>query len=162
MGGDHENAVRISGTAEERPVLRYTPKGSPATHFILSNRRTLRPLSGPAFVETLRVCVAAWHQLAIDIEGSVRRGSLVTVEGYLSRADPRTASNVRAQVVVVAQRVWVEPDNREPQQATAGPGEQTPRMRGDAPPPAQPAVTQHGRPQLPPAQADLRLEGFAN
>ena len=114
MSGDHENAVRISGTAEERPVLRYTPKGSPATHFILSNRRTLRPLSGPAFVETLRVCVAAWHQLAIDIAGSVRRGSLVAVEGYLSRADPRTASNVRAQVVVVAQRVWAEPDNRLP------------------------------------------------
>ena len=126
MGSDHENAVRISGTAEERPLLRYTPKGTPAAHFILSNRRTLRPLSGPAFVETLRVCVAAWHQLAIDIAGSVRRGSLVTVEGYLSRADPRTASDKRAGIVVVAQRVWAEPDNREPQPQPASPESRAP------------------------------------
>jgi len=136
MSGDHENAVRISGTAEERPLLRYTPKGTPAAHFVLSNRRTVRPLGGLAFVETLRVCVAAWHQLAIDIAGSVRRGSLVTVEGYLSRADPRTASDKRAGIVVVAQRVWAdpalppqsraEPDNRAPQPQPASPESRAP------------------------------------
>lgn len=118
---DHENAVRISGTAEDAPVLRYTPRGSATTHFMLSNRRTVRPLSGPPWVETLRVCVAAWHQVAVNLAGSVRRGTFVTVEGYLSLFDPRTTSNSRARIAVVAQWVRVEPDQREPRRQLATP-----------------------------------------
>lgn len=116
---DHENAVRISGTAEDAPVLRYTPAGSAATYFILSNRRTVRPLAGPPWVETLRICVAAWHQVAVDLAGGVRRGTFVTVEGCLALFDPKTASNSRARIAVVAQRVWIEADHREPQRQRA-------------------------------------------
>ena len=141
---DHENAVRISGTAEDAPVLRYTPKGTPTTHFMLLNRRTVRPLSGRPWVETLRVCVAAWHEVAVELAGGVRRGTFVTVEGYLASFDPKMASNARARIAVVAQ--WVEiAAGREPQRRVAD---------ATARPPNRPLIT-----TAPPTQ--LWLEGLS-
>jgi single-stranded DNA-binding protein len=126
---------------------------------MLANRRTCRDLAGRPYVKTLRVCVAAWHQVAVELAGSVRRGTAVTVEGYLSRDDPRTASNARAQIVVVAQ--WVEKQgtgNRErgTGKETTAAGREPQRQVADATarPPNRPVIT-----TAPPTQ--LPLEGLS-
>jgi single-stranded DNA-binding protein len=105
MSSSDENAVRISGTAADTPVLRYTGLGTPEAHFSLGCRQTFRDRAGRPFVKTLHVCVAGWHDVAIEIVTHVKRGRPVAVEGYLSRDDPRTASDRRAGIVVVAQRI---------------------------------------------------------
>jgi len=103
-----ENAVRISGMAADTPVLRYTERGTPEAHFSLASRRTCRGADGRPYVRTLFVCVAGWSDAAIAIQGKVKRGRPVTVEGFLSRDDPRTASDKRAQIVVVAERITTD------------------------------------------------------
>ena len=102
------NQVRISGTAADTPLLRYTERGTAEAHFSLALRQTFRDAAGQPFVKTLFVCVAAWRELAIEVTSSVKRGRPVEVEGYLARWDPRKGDGKGAQIGVMATRIETE------------------------------------------------------
>ncbi|GAB4537738.1 MAG: single-stranded DNA-binding protein [Anaerolineae bacterium] len=75
--------VIIVGNLGNDPEMRYTPDGTPVTHFsVATNYRRNRP-DGTPYEETTWFRVTAWRQLAETCNQYLSKGRQVLVEGRL-------------------------------------------------------------------------------
>lgn len=81
--------IIIVGNLGRDPEMRYTPDGTPVTHFsVAANRRWTNPDGSPG-EETAWFRVTAWRRLAETCNQYLQKGRQVLIEGQL-RPDSAT------------------------------------------------------------------------
>lgn len=94
------NHITLIGRVEKAPELRYTPNGVPLINMRIAVTRPPREGSSGNEV-TDYFNVVAWRKLAEQAAESLKKGSLVSVEGRLLTRTHETPDGQRRKVVEV-------------------------------------------------------------
>jgi primosomal replication protein N len=99
-----ENRLVLTGTICKAPETRYSPAGIPLTRFTLEHRS--RQMEAGMVREALcrMIVMAAGRELKDQVE-RVGAGQVVTVTGFISRADSRQG---QPRLVLHAQQIQAE------------------------------------------------------
>jgi single-strand DNA-binding protein len=81
--------IIVVGNLGRDPEMRYTPSGTPVTHFSVATNRRWTNADGSPGEETVWFRVTAWRRLAETCNQYLQKGRQVLVEGQL-RPDPET------------------------------------------------------------------------
>ena len=81
--------VVIVGNLGRDPEMRYTPDGTPVTHFSVATSRRWTNADDSQGEETVWFRVTAWRRLAEVCNQYLQKGRLVLIEGQL-KPDPAT------------------------------------------------------------------------
>jgi single-strand DNA-binding protein len=122
--------VIIVGNLGADPEMRYTPTGTPVTHFRMAASRVFVDAEGNRKKVTTWFRVTAWGKLAEQCNEYLQKGRLVLVEGVLvpdESGNPRvwvgSDGTVRASYEVRAERVkFLGPRPAAPEEAIAEEG----------------------------------------
>jgi single-strand DNA-binding protein len=114
------NKVLIIGNAGKDPEMRYTPNGAPVTTFTMATNRRYTTSDGEQREETEWFTVAAWNQLAEQVNQFITKGRKVYVEGRLKTSpwigndgEPRSGLEVTADRVLFLDRPGGAPGAQE-------------------------------------------------
>ncbi len=77
------NKVQLTGRLGGDPEMRYTPQGSPVTHFSVASNRTWKDRDGNQHEDTEWFRIVAWDKLGEICNQYLTRGTHVYVEGRL-------------------------------------------------------------------------------
>jgi single-strand DNA-binding protein len=123
------NKVMLSGRLTRDPELRYTPSGTAVTSFGVASSRSYKGQDGEWKQLVAFVNVVVWGKLAVLVNGYLKKGSAVFVEGRLNSrswetddGQKRSVLEVRGERVQFLDRI-AKPDVTEEEFVESGSGD---------------------------------------
>ncbi len=100
------NKVLLSGRLTRDPELRYAPSGSAVASFPIAMTRSYKNQAGKWNQTVVYVNVVTWGRQAEVVNGVLKKGSAVYIEGRLTSRNWQTEDGQkRNMVVVTAERI---------------------------------------------------------
>ena len=104
---EQQNTVLLTGRLTRDPELKYTASGTAMCRFGLAINRRYKDKAGEFKDDTTFVNCVIWREAAEQVGKSVKKGSLVHVEGRLRSYDYEKEGSKRSGIEVEARRVQI-------------------------------------------------------
>jgi single-strand DNA-binding protein len=118
------NTVILLGNCGKDPEIRYTASGKPVAKLSLAINESFKDGKGEWQERTHWVSIVAWQRLAEIVGEYVEKGTRLYVQGRLNTDswEDRNTGQKRSRILVVAQKLIVIADSRQPMDKNNGSG----------------------------------------